>query len=302
MISGTLTKRILIFALTGLILCIHSIVTGQENEQFYYENDNYINYKTIGRGSKNILFIHGFGSSLNTWEEIADQFEKSIYKLYMIDLKGFGSSACPKDSKYGIFDQKQIIIQFIYEVVCDNFSLVGHSLGGGICLLLATDSLVSSKIEKLILIDSEIYSLQIPYFVSYLKKPVINNLMLCLLTDKAKARFSLRGTVFPENFNKQMVKRYTENFKGHGKSYALKKSAKLVFPEDYYNVMTPNDKIDVPTMLIWGKDDKLFPVEATETLNSQINNSKLEVVDQCGHIPQEEKPVITFKIINDFLK
>ena len=125
--------------------------------------------------------------------------------------------------------------------------------------------------------------------------------MLCLLTDKAKARFSLRGTVFPENMNKHIVERYTESFKGHGKTYALKKTAKLIFPEDYYKVRTPNDKIYIPTMIIWGRDDQLFPVEEAESLNSQISNSKLEVIDHCGHIPQEEKPRITFNIINDFL-
>jgi len=58
--------------------------------------------------------------------------------------------------------------------------------------------------------------------------------------------------------------------------------------------------IQTPTLIIWGRQDALLPLESGERLHRDIQNSTLKVIDQCGHIPQEERPEITVSEIATF--
>jgi pimeloyl-ACP methyl ester carboxylesterase len=57
----------------------------------------------------------------------------------------------------------------------------------------------------------------------------------------------------------------------------------------------------VPTMIVWGREDKLVPLECGELYKKAINGSRLEVIDRCGHFPQLEKPAEFTKIVTEFL-
>ena len=59
--------------------------------------------------------------------------------------------------------------------------------------------------------------------------------------------------------------------------------------------------IETPALVIWGRQDKILPLECGERLNQDLRNSTLKVIDQCGHIPQEEKPEETIPLVLDFL-
>ncbi|MGQ0444202.1 MAG: alpha/beta fold hydrolase, partial [Beijerinckiaceae bacterium] len=56
-----------------------------------------------------------------------------------------------------------------------------------------------------------------------------------------------------------------------------------------------------PTLLIWGRQDKVVRPSTAITLNAMIEGSKLIMIDDCGHVPQEERPEITMPAIRDFL-
>jgi pimeloyl-ACP methyl ester carboxylesterase len=59
--------------------------------------------------------------------------------------------------------------------------------------------------------------------------------------------------------------------------------------------------IKKPTLIIWGSDDQLIPVENAYKFNNDITNSKLVVMQQTGHVPMEEKPLESLKFTIDFL-
>ena len=60
--------------------------------------------------------------------------------------------------------------------------------------------------------------------------------------------------------------------------------------------------ITVPTLIIWGRQDKIIPLRVGELLHEAIPNSTLKVIDQCGHIPEEEKPEETIALVLEFLE
>ncbi|HAW50480.1 TPA: hypothetical protein DCX16_05995 [bacterium] len=60
--------------------------------------------------------------------------------------------------------------------------------------------------------------------------------------------------------------------------------------------------VTTPTLIIWGKYDKYLSPNLAWRFHSQIKNSEVEIIDNCGHLPHEELPEITNKLILDFIK
>ncbi len=60
-------------------------------------------------------------------------------------------------------------------------------------------------------------------------------------------------------------------------------------------------KVNIPTLLIWGRQDAIVPVECGDLYHQALSNSTLKVIDNCGHSPQIEKPQEFQAAISEFL-
>jgi 3-oxoadipate enol-lactonase len=90
---------------------------------------------TYGRGQP-ILLVHGFGANRFTWSKIVKPLA-SHYKVITLDLKGFGCSQKPEDRRYSLRDQSAAVLRVIDRLALAGITLVGHSMGGGVALLVA---------------------------------------------------------------------------------------------------------------------------------------------------------------------
>ncbi len=106
------------------MLTISTILLDSQNElnaqkkyipkqTFYFHDNVNINYEQIGHGSETIIFLHGFGLSLDSWDDIKHRFPLDKYKMFFIDLKGNGFSYKAPESDYSLIEQARIIIGFI---------------------------------------------------------------------------------------------------------------------------------------------------------------------------------------------
>lgn len=284
-----------------VILFITSFFCSNAQEKFYYNNSDYINYQKKGSGSIDFIFIHGYGASNNSWDDIQPLFDSTVYTSYLIDLKGFGKSSIPKDNKYSMRDHETVIAEFIDSVITNDYFLFGHSYGGGVSLLLTISKQLKTKPKSLILIDCAAYHTDTPFFIKYLQIPIVNRMMFLFSTPKMRARFTLKRIVIKEHFSEEMLSRHTESLKGKRKKYSYIKTAKQIIPDNYEQLTNGIKEIEIPTLIIWGRQDKVLPVEHGKLLFKEIENSKLEIIEECGHIPHEEYPIETFKIIETFL-
>src|SRR5215831_15277685 len=93
-----------------------------------------------------------------------------------VDLKGFGRSDKPFDERYAASDQAELLTQLILDRDLHNLTIVGHSYGGGIALLLAleADTRLHGRIAKLVLLDTIAYPQVIPVFFKLLDRPVLS--------------------------------------------------------------------------------------------------------------------------------
>ncbi len=260
-------------------------------------------YETCGAGDP-MIFLHGLGASVYTWRNVIAPLEVNN-KLFLFDLKGFGKSPKPRDDNYSIVEQADLIYQFIQEEDLKNLILVGNSYGGAVSLLVSIMLCDKDpgRLSKLILLDSAGYDELIPWYVKVLRTPILGWLVVHLSPAKTLAKTVLKESYYNDNLitDAQVAAYATPLGMPNGK-YALLKAAQQAIPEDIDTWIDKYPTISVPTLLIWGDDDMVIPVQIGHQLRAAIPCSKLVTIPDTGHIPQEETPVPSIDLIKDFLK
>ena len=97
------------------------------------------------------------------------------------------------------------------------------------------------------------------------------------------------------------VEAYAGPLASSGGRHALLQTSRQCIPPNADEIIAKVKTITVPTLILWGRQDGVIPLKVGELLHQAIPNSKLEVIERCGHIPHEEKPVETIARIADFL-
>lgn len=269
-------------------------------KKFKYNNVE-ISYTDTGKG-KPILLIHGFGASSYSWRYIVDNY-REYYRIINIDLKGFGCSQKPKDNLYSIKDQSEIVSSLIEHLDLQSAIIIGHSFGGAVSLYTAIESKVKHRFSHLILLDSASYKQTFPYFISTLRIPIINKLSLSLLPAKLNTKEILKKGFYDDSkITETMIQEYSKHLNKPGAHHALIETAKQIIPPDIDLITQKYKKITIPTLIIWGEQDEIVPLELGKRLNLDIPDSTLKIISNCGHIPHEECPEKTLSVLDDFLQ
>ena len=274
----------------------------ENTAKIFIYNGIKIKYDEIGDGDP-IILLHGFGASSYSWRNASEPLSQKN-RLFLIDLKGFGLSDKPFDNKYSISGQAEIIISFIQKNNLQNLILIGHSTGGAVALQTALQyiKMENNPIKSLVLVDSPAYKQRLPLFVQILKIPIVNKFVLAFFPAKICTKLVLKKCFFDDTkITDEMVKNYGCFFDLAGSSHALIATAKELVPKNIDEITSKYKDIQIPALVIWGEYDEIVPFSIGQRLNQAIPNSKLVVIPDCGHMPQEEKPKETIKIISGFL-
>ena len=247
-----------------------------------------INYIQLGNEeNKAIIFIHGFGGDLNNWMFNQEELSKS-FNTFAIDLPGHGSSS--KNIPQGdISYLSRVVSKFCETNDLKKINLVGHSLGGGICLSIALNNM--KLISSLTLISPIGFGEKIDY--EYIEEFI-----------KANSRKELKYQLEKLYFNNEILTRDLINevlkFKRlDGTNEALQKimNGSLLLEKKQKEFL--KDKISnltCPITIIWGNDDKIIPISHTKNLPKNIN---IKLINKVGHMPHIEKPNEINAIIQD---
>jgi len=153
----------------------------------------------------------------------------------------------------------------------------------------------------LILEDCAAYDYNIPFFIRYLKFPILNHLIYFFTTPKYRARFVLKRVLKTENINERILSRYVDSFSGKDKEYSFIKSAKQLKPKNYGALIEKYKTIETQSLILWGEFDKILSLSQGYSLTAQLINAQLSLIENCGHIPHEENPNKTFNFVDNFL-
>ena len=250
-----------------------------------------------------MLCLHGLGASIYSWRNFVAPFSQT-HKLILVDFKGCGKSPKPRPASYSVDETVDEIYQLIVEEDLRDLTLVGNSLGGGIALLLAIRLGKESpnRLSKLILIDSAADISEIPLHIklirSFLGPPIMYGVPATWATRVILNQcYYERGKVSAED-----VRAYATPISGWDGRYALLQSVRNCIPSNVDNLIDAVKSVTVPTLIVWGREDKIIPLRVGQLLHTALPNSTLEVIENCGHVPQEEKPEETIEIIKRFLE
>ncbi|HEU5119379.1 MAG TPA: alpha/beta hydrolase [Candidatus Nitrosocosmicus sp.] len=270
-------------------------------------NDFHIRYlkseKHHGSKKKNILFIHGLGSSSDRWLDIPDALSRYFHPIVAVDLIGFGGSDKPVTIEYTM----EYFSKFIRDVITckqiwrnddsgsdDSYKtiIIGHSLGGYIAAKVAIKD--QDLIEKLVLIDSS----------GMLKKPT--SLLEQYLNAALNPSFENVKSVFeqmlgnPTLLSPTLVNAFIKRINLVGAKYAFK-SAFENSTKKHIESSELQSIENIPALIIWGAADTLIPVTHAKRFNKILKNSTLQIIENTGHAPFSEKPSMVFDIIRTFL-
>jgi 2-hydroxy-6-oxonona-2,4-dienedioate hydrolase len=259
-------------------------------------NGSKIRYREFGNNSgtsKHLLFLHGLGSSSDRWIDIPEAFSRR-YHTVAVDLIGFGGSDCP-DLDYTINAFRKFVLDFMSSIQIDDgkTTIIGHSLGGYIASEIAIEN--RSVVNSLVLVNSS-GMLDRP-------TPLLNEYLAAAISaspEKIKKVFeqlvAQSWRVFPI-----LVDVFINRINRPGAKHAFE-SAFINSTNTQIGLERLKGIQDVSTLIIWGKNDNLIPLEHSKLFEQAIMNSSLEIVEDAGHAPFAEKPAIVTEILHEFFR
>lgn len=259
-------------------------------------------YSEEGKGAP-LLLIHGFGASTFTWRFVAPELAKD-HRVIAVDLKGFGQSDKPFDGRYSVYDQAELLAQLIEDKDLRDLTLVGHSFGGGVALLLALEAnrRLDGRITRLVLLDSIAFPQNIPVFFRLLDMPLVSQIGVRMVPPSVQARVALQIAYFDDSkIDPEEIELYAAPLKTAAGKHAIIHSARQIVPEDIAELSERYKTIELPTLILWCDHDRIVPLEVGIKLRRTLPNSTLRLVEECGHMPQEEQPASTLALIKGFI-
>lgn len=259
-------------------------------------------YEEKGNGPP-ILLIHGFGASTYTWRHIAPDLARD-YRVIAVDMKGFGQSDKPFDDGYSVFDQADLLAQLIEDLDLRDLTIVGHSFGGGVALVLVLDQdeRLKGRISKLVLLDSIAYPQDIPMFFRMLNMPLVSHLGVRMVPPSVQTRIALQIAYLDNSkIEDEEVETYAAPLRTAAGKHAIIHSARQIVPEGIEELSRRYKTIEQPTLIVWCDHDRIVPLDVGLKLRRTLPNSTLRLVEECGHMPQEEQPEATLGLLRDFL-
>lgn len=223
-----------------------------------------------------MLFLHGAGGA-SAWVPYMDALAAD-FALTVPSHPGYGRSDDP-DWLDNLSDLAYFYLDFMAARGLDDVHLVGNSLGGWLAAEIAVRS--TARIKTLTLVSPGGLHLKgVPKGDIFLWSAETRARNTFFDQKMAEARIKAEPT--PEMADIQLKNHFT--------------TAKLAWQPRFHNPDLEKwlHRIDVPTMILWGESDKVFPPAYGKAYNDLIPGSELRIIPQCGHLPQQEK-------LDDFL-
>lgn len=244
-----------------------------------------VRYYDIGRGSPLVL-LHGIGGDADDWAFCLQPLSSS-HRVIALDMLGFGRSDKPFIA-YCIEFWVEVLERFLQNVDIRRATLIGNSLGGWIAAAFALQR--PDAVDKLVLVDAAGVwgnTTELPIDLHISSRRHMRQVCEFLFYDKSLASDALIDLAYEQHLERgdgHTIHRALETLRS-GREFLDKKLSALTSP----------------TLIVWGEQDALIPVETGRGMQKLIPGSSLEVIPQCGHMPELEKPAELVRCVLEFV-
>jgi pimeloyl-ACP methyl ester carboxylesterase len=268
--------KIRITLLVVITFCLATLANAQTSKEVLVFGQK-IHYVEAGSGPT-VILLHGLGGSTQAWQfNIGPLAEK--FHVVVPDQIGFGKSDKPLVN-YRIRTYVDFLDQFCKQLKIERATLVGNSMGGWIAA--AFTAAFPDRVDKLVLVDA----------AGYAPPKDLDTRVLFALNPTTRAGMKLLAAKVLYNKAFQTDAAIDMAIAARlaaGDGFTIKMiTESIIRGEDFLDDTVKT--IKRPTLIVWGREDGLVLLAEGERFHKDIAGSKLVVFDQCGHVPNLEKP------------
>lgn len=270
-------------------------------DNFIQVNGARIRYWREGNRGVPLLLIHGLGGSAENWiANVSPLAER--HRVYVMDLPGFGRS--DKIPVRSIHDLVSFIGDFMDALQIEKASLAGNSLGGGLVLGCAVEH--PERVEKLVLADIAGMGRDVIVDFKLCSVPLLGELLI--RTGRKSAAATWRKIVYdPAVVPGELVSLTHELMAQPGAKKALLAAIRAGLTIRGQRMSLVREltahlgSVTAPALIIWGRQDRILPLDHAYICHRKLHGSRLEILDGCGHLPQLEHPEEFNQLALEFL-
>ncbi|HVW96979.1 MAG TPA: alpha/beta fold hydrolase [Mucilaginibacter sp.] len=239
-------------------------------------------YKEAGSGDA-ILFIHGHPFDHTMWDPQADFFS-TRYHVITPDLRGYGKSTLPQAAPTRFEDYATDMLELMSALSVERFHLVGLSQGGQIIMEIFRQA--PGRIKSLVFADT-FAGLDTPDAkrARYEAADKLEKEGMDGYADEVIYKMIRAEHVSTQPKVAAHVLKMMKATKPEGAATAMRARCERI---DYLNLVLP--QIDIPTLVIVGRQDEFTPVAKAEELRQNMPNCKMIIIEDAGHMPNLEHP------------
>jgi pimeloyl-ACP methyl ester carboxylesterase len=266
-------------------------------------HDQRIAYLDVGAGPP-VILIHGFGGSMWQWEHQQHALSQH-FRVLTLDLPGAGLSDKP-EIDYRPDQMLDFFVGFMDAVEIPQTTLVGNSMGAGLAIGMALAH--PTRVAKLVLIDG------LPQHV--MEKLTSPSVRRALETSAPSWLVSLGNWLFGSLMTESVLQEIVhdpalltpaviERSKRNRQRPGLIKPIMAVrenIPLWESGFAARIGEITHPTLVIWGEEDRVFPIAVGKELHQTIKGSRFIRIPTAGHIPQWERPDLVNQELITFIQ
>lgn len=256
------------------------------------------NVKILGKGTRPLLFAHGFGCDQNMWRFVTPAFEDD-YRIILFDYVGSGKSdlqAYDADRYSNLNGYAQDVLEICAALDLAEVILVGHSVSGVIGMLASLRE--PERFARLILVGpSPCYINHPPDYVGGFERSDIVDLLGVMEKNYIGWANFLAPVVMKNPDRPELTSELEESFCSTDPMIARRFAEATFFSDNRSDL--PNVKI--PSLIMQCSEDAIAPLEVGQYLHRHLPASTLRVMNATGHCPHMSHPDETIQLIKEYL-
>ena len=245
-----------------------------------------------------VILIHGFLYDSYMWNKNIDALADK-FKVYAIDLWGFGySTRDPMDYGYQLYANQ--LLKFMDALDIQKASLIGQSMGGGTSIFFSVNH--RDRVNKLILVDPAGMPNPLPILGKITNLPKVGEFLIGMKSDFYRKMVLSTTFIYDKEF---VTESYFENVTRFHKIKGTIEILLKILRKQFFHTLSDEihslGEMDVPILIIFGRQDKAVPLERGKEMHNILRGSRLEIFENAGHCPHDEQSQKFNQLAVDFL-
>ncbi len=254
----------------------------------------------VDRGAGPVVaLMHGHGGSAFDWRFLVDPLLDAGFRVITPDVLGSGYSDKPAGD-YTLFTLAEWMAKLYRKLGLSDIVVGGNSYGGGLALVLAQRH--PDLVRGLVLLDPVCYRHPMPAYLKVLTVPYFAEMVLWSIPARMSVDHVLReGYYDASRISDEARSEYAHELALPGAGTALIQMIRDIIPPNLPKYEAAIAEIRKPALVLWGRDDRVLSPRLGRRLHRDLRGSRLRILPECGHMPNQERPELVLPEVLRFL-